>query len=164
MAGVLLAVAAPPMQRFATSRAVVAQAEELAQALRLARSEAMKLGVPVSVCASANTDDASPSCSGTTDWMTGWLVFADRNLNGSLDAGDRLIKVQTALSSVDSLEGSVDHASFHQNGISATGSEPTFALTPKIDSSAAGYDEAVRRVVLNKQGRVQILVGAGDGA
>lgn len=161
IAGILLALVVPPLQRVVTSRAVVSQAEELAGALRLARSEAMKRGMPVSVCASSSTADDSPSCDGATDWKTGWLVFSDVGLNGTLDAGDTVLKVQTPASSVKTLTGPEGAASFHQNGISASGEEPTFTVAPNIDDTDDGYDGAVRRVVVNKQGRVQILVGAG---
>lgn len=162
ISGVLLALAMPSLQRLITSRAVVAHAEELAGSLRLARSEAMKRGMAVSVCASNSTAEASPGCAASSDWTTGWLVFTDEGLDGSVDDGDLLLKVQSPLASLQGLVGPEGAASFHQNGISALGEEPTFQLTPKLKANDAGYDSAVRRVVVNKQGRVQVLVGAGE--
>lgn len=160
VAGILVAVAAPALQRFVTARAVVSQAEELASALRQARSEALKRGLAVAVCASSTVTEASPSCAGSTDWATGWLVFTDADLDGDLGADDRLLKVQAPLAAVEAIEGSAESAGFHQNGISVSGEEPSFSIRPRMDASAEGYNEAVRRVVVNKQGRVQILVGA----
>ena len=162
IAGLLLAVAAPSLQRFITTRAVVAQADELGGALRLARSEAMKRGMAVSVCASSTTADAEPTCANDADWQTGWLVFSDAGLDGGPSDGDRIIKVQSPAPSVKTLTGPDGVVSFHQNGISASGEEPSFTLLPKLDAADAGYDLAVRRVVVNKQGRVQILVGEGQ--
>jgi type IV fimbrial biogenesis protein FimT len=162
IAGVLLALAVPSMQRLITTRAVVTQAEALASALRLARSEAMKRGMAVSMCASTSTADAQPGCAGASNWKTGWLMFTDDNLDGDLGEGDQLLQVQSPVSAVKTLRGPEGGASFHQNGISANGQAPSFTVTPHIAATDADFAGAVRRVVVNKQGRVQVLVGAGE--
>ena len=65
---------------------LIAQNNEFVGALNFARSEALKRGDSVSMCASAD----QATCSGATDWSTGWIVFNDLNGNGDLDAGDGL--------------------------------------------------------------------------
>ena len=94
IAAILAAIAVPNMRDFLTGRAVDTQAEELVTSLRLARSEALKRGMEVSVCASANTESASPSCSGDAGWAKGWLVFYDYDVNGSMNGNDKPLRVQ----------------------------------------------------------------------
>ncbi len=56
---------------------VVADTNELVVALSVARSEAVKRGLPAGVC--ARTGPTSDECrTGTdNDWSNGWLVFTD---------------------------------------------------------------------------------------
>ena len=163
---VLASVAVPSLQKFVTTRAVTARADELASALRLARSEALKRGGGVSVCASASPLVASASCSGADDWAKGWLVFTDSNLNGALDntQGDQILASYVPQASVKSLVAkdasgvAKAFTSFHANGIAATGSA-VFTVEPNLSSTDGGYDAAHRRVEHNLQGQVQVLVG-----
>lgn len=162
ISAVLLALAVPSLRRLITSRAVVSQAEALAGSLRLARSEAMKRGMAVSVCASHDTEAAQPACADDNRWHTGWLVFTDEALDGSLDDGDHLLKLQSPVTAVKSLLGPQGAVSFHPNGLSANGEAPSFTVSPQLDAGDPAHDDAVRRVLVNKQGRVQILAGAGS--
>jgi len=69
---------------------LIAQNNEFIGGLNLARSEALKLSGSVSMCASAD----ELTCSGSTDWTTGWIVFADLNNNGTFDGTDTLLRSQ----------------------------------------------------------------------
>ncbi len=64
---------------------------ELSVSFRFARSEAVKLAAPVSLCPS----DDSASClgGGDPDWSRGWIVFLDGNADLHLQSGDRLLRV-----------------------------------------------------------------------
>jgi type IV fimbrial biogenesis protein FimT len=163
---VLASVAVPSLQKFVTNRAVTARADELASSLRLARSEALKRGGAVSVCASGSPQAANPACSGAADWAKGWLVFTDSNLNGAIDSaqGEQVLATHVPQASVKSLVAK-DGAGvaraftgFHPNGIAAAGSA-VFTIEPNISSSDSGYAAAHRRVEHNLQGRVQVLAG-----
>jgi type IV fimbrial biogenesis protein FimT len=83
---ILLAVAVPSFLDTVRNNRLITQNNEFVGALNLARNEAWKRGNSVSMCASAD----QATCSGATDWTTGWIVFNDVNGNGSLDAGDGL--------------------------------------------------------------------------
>lgn len=61
----------------------------LHSALLLARSEAIKRSVPVTICRSTDPSTATPTCAATnsnpitnTGWGSGWLIFTDLNSNG----------------------------------------------------------------------------------
>jgi type IV fimbrial biogenesis protein FimT len=85
---------------------LISQKNEFISTLNLARSEALKRGTRVTVCAS--TDQTT--CD-TNDWAQGWIVFSDRDADQVLDSGtgaclateDCLIRVSTGLSDGNSL-------------------------------------------------------------
>lgn len=61
----------------------------------LARSEAIKRGVPVSVCRSANGTVCHPG----TDWSVGWMIFVNPNRSGGVDPGEEIIQVYNRVNS-----------------------------------------------------------------
>jgi type IV fimbrial biogenesis protein FimT len=90
---ILTAVAMPSFNGMAKDFAVSGQANAMNADIRYARSEAMKRGRQVVLCASADPMAATSTCSGT-DWRTGWLIFVDNDRNNAMDAGDILLRRQ----------------------------------------------------------------------
>ena len=80
----LLGIAVPSFMETVRNNRTISQNNEFISGLNLARSEALKISGSVSMCASAD----ELTCSGSTDWTTGWIVFNDLNANGTLDAPD----------------------------------------------------------------------------
>jgi len=84
VAGVVLGFAAPSFRATISNAKLNATADRLIASLRFAQSAAVRVGDSAFVCAS--TDGAS--CSGGSDWSTGWIVMED-------DGGvTRLLKVE----------------------------------------------------------------------
>lgn len=81
---VLVAIAVPSFRTFSVESRITATANDLATALNLARSEALRSSAPGVVCASAN----GTTCSGSTNWATGWIAFADANGDGAPAAAE----------------------------------------------------------------------------
>ncbi len=81
---IVAALAFPGFRLYQQNSNRVTQINDLIATFNLARSEAVKRNLPVSVCAS--TDQAT--CSNKNDWTTGWIVFVDDNQNGATDATD----------------------------------------------------------------------------
>lgn len=79
MIAVLLGVAIAGYQHFTTSNTVVAELHSLKQAISLARSQAVTLGDNVMICASDDAGSSAPTCSGTNEWDTGWVVLLPTN-------------------------------------------------------------------------------------
>ncbi|WP_376693791.1 GspH/FimT family pseudopilin [Wenzhouxiangella sp. EGI_FJ10409] len=102
---ILATVALPNMRSTIQNNRMTAQVNGFLTAFQLARSEAVKRGEPVSICAS----DDSSSCSGS--WEDGWIVFVDGNAVGSSSAS-----VDTVLQVWDGFDGDATH----------TGDEPDF--------------------------------------
>jgi type IV fimbrial biogenesis protein FimT len=90
--GVLLAIGVPAYTNITRENQIAAQSSTLMQAIILARSEALKRGLRVSVCPIANGD--SSACLTANDWAGGWMIFEDDfGGAGTVDAGDRTLQV-----------------------------------------------------------------------
>lgn len=92
LAAVLTLFLAPSVRGLLASSQMTSVTNELATHLNVARYEAIKRGVPVAVCVSAN----GLSCSGSTRWDQGWMVFVDDDgVAGQFDGRDHLVAVMT---------------------------------------------------------------------
>jgi type IV fimbrial biogenesis protein FimT len=128
VATILITVAIPGFRTIIQNNRVAAQSNDLLTALTLARSEALKRGVQVSVCSSDDqTDcDAAPG----TDWVNGWIVFVDDNADGNKDGGELLIRVWDGLSGSPSLTGTVNTIEFLPSGLADLAADQTLTLVP----------------------------------
>lgn len=106
---IVLAFAFPNLSSILRQNRMDAVITELSSALSLARSEAIKRGVGVSLCSSNN----GTSCTASTDntdkttvgWQYGWLLFADSNADATVGNSDSLIRVYRNPSSEFTLIG-----------------------------------------------------------
>lgn len=116
---ILLSIAIPSFADIMRSNQVAAQTNNLITSLNVARSEASKRGLPVSICAAK--DAQQTDCSGSaSDWTNGWLVFTDATgTAGTLDAGvgkDEVIQRSAAVSNQMQLTMSASFVRFGGNG------------------------------------------------
>ncbi|HUW28326.1 MAG TPA: GspH/FimT family pseudopilin [Sulfuriferula sp.] len=84
VAAILLAVAVPSFQTFFNRNRVAAVTNDYITAINYARSEAVKGGAVTTICMSSS----GSACTGNTNWSQGWIIWADRNANSTLDAGE----------------------------------------------------------------------------
>jgi len=87
VASILLAFAVPAFNSFVQNNRIASQANELISAMAIARSEAIKRKVSITVC---NSSD-SATCSG--GWNQGWLAFIDTDNDGTVDTGETILRV-----------------------------------------------------------------------
>ncbi|MEP6502376.1 MAG: GspH/FimT family pseudopilin [Betaproteobacteria bacterium] len=161
IAATLLRVAAPGMARTVAARALAAQVSEFMAALRFARSEAMKRGVAVTLCAAAPQPQASACQVGRhADWRFGWVVFVDGGRRGTLEAGDTVLRVQQALQRSGGVAGTRAGISFTAAGYS-TDASSHFLFSPPAEAAADAPPPVL--VCVSKQGRPR-LAGAGAGS
>jgi len=88
---ILLGIGVPSYRYITNSYRIAGEVNSLLGDLQYARAESLREGRFVTVCISrdgANCDGAS------TTWQEGWIVFSDVNGNGTVDAGDTVLKVQ----------------------------------------------------------------------
>ncbi|MGB5396019.1 MAG: GspH/FimT family pseudopilin [Gammaproteobacteria bacterium] len=76
--GILLTVGLPQLNAFMHSNRMVANNNDLASALKIARSEAIREGARATICQSSNPTATPPGCSTVLGgWKEGWIVFID---------------------------------------------------------------------------------------
>jgi len=159
---ILCRLAAPGLSRTAATRALAVQSSEFMAALRFARSEALKRGAPVTVCAAAPADGSPPACQGAraADWRSGWIVFADLQRRGVLHDGDPVLRIQPPLQRSGGVAGTRGSISFTAAGFS-TDASSHYLFSPPAQSARDAPPPVM--VCVSKQGRPR-LVGTGDCA
>lgn len=70
----LVSLAAPSYQNLRQRSQVRSALSALADAVALARAEAVTRGVPVDICPLVSADDATPQCASTNTWEAGFMV------------------------------------------------------------------------------------------
>jgi type IV fimbrial biogenesis protein FimT len=144
IASFLFGVAVPSFQALILNNRMVTQANTVLGSLILARSEALKRGRQVSVCASSD----GSSCG--NNWTNGWIVFLDIDGNGKFEPGDQIIRVYEALTGDSKLLGNgpvSQRITFNARGRSGAG---TLML---CDHRGAEYG---RGIVIAATGRSRI--------
>ncbi|MDE3012362.1 MAG: GspH/FimT family pseudopilin [Pseudomonadota bacterium] len=137
---------------------IAGAANSLARDFQYARAEALRRGLPVSVCASTN----GTSCSGSTAWASGWIVFFDANGNGAIDAGDSVLRAETQSTGNTTLapdNGTTTGVTFNRQG--SVVALPNAVVTFKLHE-ASGNAALTRCITLVPSGRSSI-VNAGNG-
>jgi len=173
IAAVLLALAASGLTNVLTQRAVVAQSGELIEAMRFARSEAMKRSAPVSLCKVASANSTTCTSGSAVTWQY-WFVFAD--LPGGhpcqYDGGEPSLRKSQSSGRVQppvADPATLGCITFQSTGIAladnwsttASGGAKALAITisPRMTGPAATLARYVRKVCLNAQGRAEAVDG-----
>lgn len=161
VAAIVVALGAPGFVHMLARHAMASQAEQLQDALRLGRNEAMKRGGPVVLC---RTDALATSrCAGTRgSWQT-WLLFADVDRNGAFDPGDALLRQRLEVSPRTSVGSRAASLRFESTGIARSndGASVAFVFEPSAAASGAMGDERAsqRQVCVNPRGEVALVAG-----
>jgi type IV fimbrial biogenesis protein FimT len=136
---ILLASGAPAFKDFIKNNRVTSQTNGHVSVIQLARSEALKRGSNMVVCASSD----QATCTGKDTWAEGWILFSDLNLNNAPDVGtgkcleteDCIMTIRTALPEGTTLTTDADFVCFLPTGLSGTNtSSPTTSCTPETGS------------------------------
>ena len=148
----LLTTAVPNLRSLLQNNLAAIQVNNLVVAFTLARSESVKRGERIAVCASID----QTSCSGSDNWATGWILFTDGASVGAVDPGDTILHVQEPLrgATVLTSTSSDNFVQFRSNGrINNPGAIPVdFILTVP---GCTGQN--IRRFSVSLQGRVTQL-------
>jgi type IV fimbrial biogenesis protein FimT len=137
--GILAAIGAPTYKYVTTSNRIAAEINGLLGDMQFARSEAVKEGQTVTVCASSTP---YTSCTGSGGaWQHGWIVFLDSNGNQQVDAGETILRVQPAFSGTDTFIATVvayTAATYNRLGYAPTGQTTT--LNIKLHDSTDNHN------------------------
>jgi type IV fimbrial biogenesis protein FimT len=153
IAAIMLALAAPSFQSLIRNTYAQTVSTELATTLGFARSEAIKRGWRVVVCKSSAPQASSPGCDTSAAWNNGWVVFVDKNENGTVDSGEALRVGQPANTRV-AITGDTNFAS-------SVTYLPTGYSSNATDGSLTFCIEGVmRKVTINTTGHLHLDAGA----
>lgn len=150
---ILLGLAAPNLAQMLQRQAARSSAEEFVADLRLARSEAVKRGVPVQICGlkvTSGNSGSTYSCrpAADTNWAdSGWALLNPNDTSHP-------IKVQQSRMGIGSITPvGASALTFNPSGILAGGNESHVEFTP------THYTEAVQSVCINSVGKGRIVAG-----
>ncbi len=122
LAAVVLALAVPAARTLLANVQRGSLVTEVSIALIYGRSEAVKDGLPVSLC--PGSAQAGCAAGERPDWAPGWVVFKDPNGDRSLDDGDRLLRVhqfEHPLFTLYGSDGLRKGVTFRPSGFAAAG-------------------------------------------
>jgi type IV fimbrial biogenesis protein FimT len=154
----LASVALPNLKGFSQGKASETSASALGSALRLAKSEAMKRGEQVTVCAREAGLQHTCAASGK-DWSAGWIVFVDRERRGKLEDGDLILQVHQPVQNAPKVVGTLHHITYQGTGV-ALNAASHFDFLPGGKANAAG----ARRGCVSHPGRLRVLPSVTDCA
>lgn len=142
IAAILATIAIPNMTQMMTRYRLSNENTSLMLDFVLARGEAANRSTRVTVCQSTN----GTSCA-ADNWGTGRIVFVDRGAVGSIDAGDEILRVSSAIKDGDAMTSTANSTSLSYD---ASGTPSTnFTVT----TCKAGFSGA--QVIIYPTGRVR---------
>ncbi len=146
VAAVLVFTAVPNFTSFIQNNRMATQVNELNTSLSLGRSEAVKRNRNITICRSSN----GTGCTG--DWQSGWIVFVDNDFDGTVDAGDEILRVHGGMPGNNTLSFSQTRVTYAGTGIARNGSSGTFTFCdPRGETSASG-------LVIGPSGRPRLAI------
>jgi type IV fimbrial biogenesis protein FimT len=155
---ILLAIAIPSFQGLIASTRVTNGTNELLAALAQTRSEAIRRGLRVTMCMSAN----GLQCTNAGNWDQGWIIFTDTTRGGAtanVDAGETIIYNSRVSFPNITIQGSAAlprYVSFSSDGQSRTmaGVVQTGNIEICSTSTSLSDNNRARRLQINGSGQV----------
>jgi type IV fimbrial biogenesis protein FimT len=159
IAAVLVVLGAPSFLRLLARHAVAARANEMRDALRIARSEAMKRGGAVILCGMNPQSASTCSTDASLAWQT-WMVFADANRSGAYESGEPVLRARNEAPARVRVSGTAGllGVRFEATGIASamgTGERISFVLAPSSGTDPAGS----MTLCLNARGDTALIDG-----
>ena len=149
IAALLITVGVPSLRNVIMDNRIITQANHFVATMNVARSSAVRYQRPAIVCASDDFDAAVPTCSGSTDWTAGWIVWVDKDRNAATSADEIVVVTPPLEGSVSMISGTATRFSYDARGFgTAPGDNLTFC-----DNRSGETGRVIR---INDAGRVNI--------
>lgn len=149
IAGILVSIGVPSYQTLVKNNKQTSQLNTLMTSLLLARSEASKRNVTVTLCSSSD----GASCAASADWQQGWIVFVDDDVDGDIDDGEEILNIQEGFRGINTLTSSsftsTASVSYQANGL-ITGTAGKF-----LHCDSRGDDHA-KEINVSTTGRAKV--------
>ena len=157
IAAILLSVGVPSFRALIKDSHLTVANNDLVTAFNVARSEAVKRGLRVTVCKSAN----QASCTTSNNWDQGWLVFTDENNNGVYNSGtETLLRVHGAMEALVTAVGGgaiAENVSYVMSGKSQQAGGGLQSGTILVRDDRVG--DFGRNLTISQTGRVNTVTG-----
>ncbi|WP_051076165.1 GspH/FimT family pseudopilin [Thioalkalivibrio sp. ALJ24] len=139
MISALLKLGAPAFGNLVEQARLTATTNQFLTTLHMVRSEAIRRGTMVSLCASAD----GATCTSGADWDGGWLLYANPARSGQPSGPDSILRVGTA---------------WTDPSVTVTGNQP---VSRYISYNAIGQSERLSGALL--MGTISICAGSNEG-
>jgi type IV fimbrial biogenesis protein FimT len=162
VAGVIFGLGIPNLLEFSRNNRMTAMANDMITAITLARNEAIKQRIPVTLCASPQPLLDDPDCDADLsdpDWGGGFIVWVDENGDAVVDAGESLLWQQQDPREVNVI-GNSGFITFDIEGYvdDPTTSASAFLLCDERGNAiSSGSLSAARSVQIGPLGRARVL-------
>ena len=161
IAGILISIAIPSFNSTLTSSRLTNYANDLVGALNLARSEAVRRGVSVTV--RKLDSDSYTKIGPGVNWENGWDVFTDIDDDGKFDVGDELIRTYSALQSSYTLRGNNNFTNFiRYTPLGISNSIGSFVICDNSDGDNLPEAYTSKLITVNFIGRPHMGVDSND--
>jgi type IV fimbrial biogenesis protein FimT len=144
---ILTSLAIPSYKYITNTSRIANEINGLLGDLQYARFAAIKAGRTVTICSSSNPTAASPTCSASTNWATGWIVFSDTGGTGQWVAGDGKLRDQQAFSGTDTLVGTISGITFNREGFPVTTATAANTASVELTLHAAPVNNQSTRCI-----------------
>ena len=146
---ITLAFAAPSIKDMIRSNRLASATNQFVSALNLARSEAVKRGIRVTLRKTS------------TNWEKGWQLFTDnpdvKGGYGIHDGADETLRIYAALPTNYILRGNSNVTNYITYLPSGDSNQPgSFALCDNSDGSGKPRNGSARLIIVNSVGRVRL--------
>jgi type IV fimbrial biogenesis protein FimT len=161
---IALAIATPSFIGIMAGNRIAGTANELTATIQLSRIEAIRRNASVTICGSANSDTATPSCSGSSSW-SGWISFVDVNFNGTREANETLLHSGSIASpAVIAVSSNISTAiRFQPDGLATDNSGVLLNGIISVCVPTARLKNNIRNVAIAAGSRVVIRRASGAG-
>jgi len=133
IASILISMAVPSFTHSIQNNKVLAETNMLLSAIAYARSEAIKRGNKVTICASKSFSATTPCDS--NDWSDGWVIYSA--VDSSQSRNNTILKVQQDPMS-NTIKATVDSLTFDSLGMTIAASDITVCDSTKtVDAMSA---------------------------
>jgi len=149
IAALLITIGVPNMRAMIMDNRIISEANHFVATINAARSSAVRYQRPAIVCSTSNFSATTPTCSGSTDWSDGWIVWVDKDMDGNTTADEVVVVAPPVSGSVSMNSGTANRFSYDSRGFgTATGDTINFC-----DDRSGETGRAIR---VNAAGRVNI--------
>lgn len=149
VAAILLSVGVPSFKGVIMDNRLVRDSNQFVASINLARSAAVRFQRNATICASSNYSATTPTCSASTDWSNGWIVWVDKDRDGATDTNE-ILSVQEPLDGTTAFSATT--AALFSYDARGFGASPAGVLTMCDNRDG----EIGRSIKVNSTGRANV--------